>query len=132
MLKTHFDNYQPSVLNQPLLIGGNLLPRFWSVVWTEIAMGSLSDNTKIAKLRCIEDFYKFVDSMHGDGSLDDALGFADFKFLSEMLESYFISLRNKSNRTFSDEVRWNTVRTFVTNSVGFMTCHDTIVFALCF
>jgi len=120
MLKTHFASGIPKVLNEPLLIGNNLLPRYWASIWTAMSMGDLSHNTRIAKLRHIEDFYRFAEQLNGDGALDDALGLPNYELLSGILESYFVSLRNKPNRTAADEAKWRTVYEFATSVISWL------------
>ncbi len=82
-----------------------------------MALGGAALNTKILKLRYLEEFYAYADSVHGPLVLDNALAKLDTDKLAELLEGYFITLKNKPVRTTGDEARWKTIHEFVTTVV---------------
>lgn len=99
MLTTFITRSIPLGLQEPILVDGLGLPRYWATVWSSLSLGTLSYNTRLLKLRHVEDVYLFADELHGVSSLDDALGSLDVDRIAGILESFFISLRNKPTRT---------------------------------
>jgi integrase len=99
-----------------------------------MSLGELSHNTKIMKLRHIEDLYVYADSIGGYGFLDDALASLNITIMSEVIEGYFITLCNKPNRTNSDETRWKTAYEFISDVLAWVskgsTTHETLAKAL--
>lgn len=112
MLKLIGDATLPTALQGPLLVDGNGLPRFWSIVWSVYASANLADSSKLKQLGYLEYFYRFVDELKGSGALDDAIGAVDLELLGEMLEAFFVSLQNSSINT-NTLPRWQTAFTFV-------------------
>jgi hypothetical protein len=110
----------PLPLREVYLVDGLHLPRYWATVWSAMSLGELSHNTRVMKLRYVEDLYVYADSMGGPGFFDDALASLDVNVLSNHLEGFFIGLRNKSNRTAADETRWNTVYGFISDVVAWI------------
>jgi len=55
----------------------------------------LADSTRLKKLRYLDNLYQHADELWGCGSLDDALASLDDGRLGQILESWFISIRNK-------------------------------------
>jgi integrase len=96
---------------QPVLVDKQGLPRYWAAVWALLHTGGLASSTVLDKLRHIEAVYDHAHSI--DHELDDALANLDFEALSEILESYFVTLRNVPKPTQSALIRWNTAFHFV-------------------
>lgn len=65
------------------------------------------------KLRQIESLYAHTDLVFGPSFLDNALGTVNDALLSDMLESWFISIKNQSDIGPSDEARWRAGLSFV-------------------
>lgn len=103
----------PLSLRYPHLVDGLLIPRYWSAVWSALTLGELSYGTKLTKLRYVEDLYAYAESMGTSVCLDNAIASLDVEILSDTLESFFISLCNKPNRTPADETRWKTAYSFI-------------------
>jgi integrase len=110
----------PVLLRGPVLNDRRGLPRYWSTVWSTIVAAPFAASTHIKKLRYIENLYAHADAYVGKDSLDDALGLMDEDRLSIIMESWFVSIRNRSNGTDSDEKRWQTGLDFVTSVVAWV------------
>jgi hypothetical protein len=110
----------PAILRGPVLTDRRGLPRYWSTVWSTVVAAALADSTHIKKLRFIENLYAHADVYVGKDSLDDALGLMDEDRLAIILESWFVSIRNRSDGTDSDEKRWQTGLDFVTSVVAWV------------
>ncbi|NHZ44147.1 hypothetical protein F1609_28855 [Massilia sp. CCM 8693] len=85
----------------------------------------MADSTHIKKLRYIDNLYQHGDALRGHGALDDALGTLNDGDLAEILESWFISIRNQPATTESDETRWQVGLSFVTSVVAWIAKSDT-------
>ncbi|GCF86317.1 hypothetical protein GSbR_29170 [Geobacter sp. SVR] len=107
----------PSALSGPLLVDELGLPRYWSTVWTTLFLSNLEHSTQTQKLRFIELLYSFADEMNGPGSLDDMLGNLDIVGLGQVLEAFFVSIRNRS-LDFNSEQKWRTALNFVSGILG--------------
>ncbi|MDX1914053.1 MAG: tyrosine-type recombinase/integrase [Methylophilus sp.] len=108
-----FKNIQlPTNLNRPILVDENGLPRYWSVIWSSIYTHNLELNSETAKLRHIESLYLFADKIKL-GYLDDIISGLDIVAIGDLLEAYFIQLRNQSNITGATEINWQTCFSFV-------------------
>lgn len=108
----------PRNLRGPLLVDENNLPRYWAAVWSTASAASIADATHLQKLRYIESLYLHATQLIGQSNaLDDALGSLNENALAMILESWFVSIRNQSNGTKSDETRWQTALGFVTQVV---------------
>lgn len=59
-----------------------------------IVGGSLAESTFKQQLSNIEAIYRHVDDNRRSGFLDDALGNQNLSLLEELLEAYFVTLRN--------------------------------------
>jgi hypothetical protein len=101
------------------------LPRYWSAIWSVASSGQLAASTHAKKLRYIEDLYAHADRLLGKHALDDALGSLNETALAEILESWFVSIRNRSTVTRSDEKRWQTGLAFVTSTVTWLSTSGT-------
>lgn len=118
MLQQLADNHVPGLLQGPLLVDGKHgIPRYWVAVWTLMEGSHLAKSSLIKKLRYIESLYAHADRLFGSSSLDDALGSVDDALLSEILESWFVSIKNQPIVGPSDEARWRTGLSFVESIV---------------
>jgi integrase len=104
----------PDSLSGPLLVDEYGLPRYWAVVWSAALTGALAESTQIKKLRYIDNLYRHADELLGYAALDDALGTLNDSHLAQILESWFISIRNQVRTTDADETRWQVGLGFVT------------------
>jgi integrase len=103
----------PPNLHEPCLVDKNHIPRFWAIVWSSFHLNDAALNTKIKKLSYIENLYIFADNLLGPGALDKAVASANIESLSQILEGFFMSIRNKQYRSNADEARWKTAFNFV-------------------
>lgn len=87
--------------------------RYWAAVWSVLEGSSLSRSSLTKKLRQIESLYAHTDLVFGPNFLDDALGTVNDALLSDMLESWFISIKNQADVGPSDEARWKAGLSFV-------------------
>lgn len=114
MLLQLADPHVPRPLHGPLLIDSvHGLPRYWAAVWSLLEGSSLARSSLTKKLRQIESLYAHTDLAFGPSFLDDALGTVNDALLSDMLESWFISIKNQSDIGPSDEARWRAGLSFV-------------------
>jgi integrase len=114
----------PRGLSGPVLVDLHGLPRYWATVWSAAVTGALADATHIKKLRYIDNLYQHADQLRGYGALDDALGTLNDGDLAEILESWFISIRNQAATTEADETRWQAGFSFVTSVVSWIAKSD--------
>ncbi|HEM7878106.1 site-specific integrase [Burkholderia contaminans] len=98
----------PRPLRGPILVDDTGLPRYWATVWSTMTAPQLAESTHIKKLRYLESLYLHTSNRAGSMTLDDILSALDVEALSEILESWFITIRNQSVVTDSDEKRWQT------------------------
>ena len=117
MLEQLSDKLVPPGLRGPILVDQRGLPRYWAAVWATTSAAQLADSTHVKKLRYIENLYQHADQLRGMSALDDALGTLNDEVLAEILESWFVSIRNQPNGTDIDEKRWQTGLGFVTSVV---------------
>lgn len=115
----------PRGLSGPVLVDRHGLPRYWAAVWSAAVTGALADSTHIKKLRYIDNLYQHADQLLGYGALDDALGTLNDGDLAEILESWFISIRNQAATTETDETRWQVGFSFVTSVVSWIAKSET-------
>lgn len=113
MLKHVWDHRIPQVLREPALFDENGLPRYWATVWSMYQTSDLASSTKRKVLSHIEALYQFSETLHGPGILDDTLFNADTEKLGELLEAYFVSIRNLPNINEAAQLRWQTAFRFV-------------------
>lgn len=114
MLLQLADPRVPHPLQGPLLIDSvHGLPRYWAAVWSLLEGSSLARSSLTKKLRQIESLYAHTDLVFGPSFLDNALGTVNDALLSDMLESWFISIKNQSDIGPSDEARWRAGLSFV-------------------
>jgi hypothetical protein len=90
------DNSQvPPTLRGPVLVDAFGLPRYWAGVWSTVTTAALASSTHLKKLRYLDSLYRHADELLGFGALDNALATLDSPVLGKILESWFISIRNK-------------------------------------
>ncbi|MDA8114592.1 MAG: site-specific integrase [Acidithiobacillus sp.] len=107
----------PISLKAPVLTDALGVPRYWVTVWALINARDLAESTEMKQLRYIEALYRFCDGLHGDGYLDDTLGACQIKDLSNLLEAYFVFLKNRPEITQAAETQWKTGLSFVKDVV---------------
>lgn len=110
----------PPLLRESLLVDRLHIPRYWVTVWAVLKIGALAHNTRVQKLRYIESLYVHVEGLDGPGALDDILGGLDMDVLGNVLESFFVSLRNRSNQSYSAETQWRTAYEFVKDVISWL------------
>lgn len=115
----------PRRLRGPILIDTFGFPRYWAAVWSTAATAEFAESTHIKKLRYIENLYCHADQLLGQSALDDALGALDEQRLATILESWFVSIRNRPNTTSADEKRWQTGLDFVSSVVAWVSKSQT-------
>lgn len=107
----------PNALSRPVLVDANGLPRYWPIIWSALNSHELGVSTEAKKLRYIESFYAFADDLYDPGYLDGLLGRLELSALGDLLEAYFISLRNQPQVTHATEANWQTCLGFVKDIV---------------
>jgi len=122
------DALTPPNLHGPVLIDAHGLPRYWACVWFTALAGGLADSTHLKKLRYIGNLYQHADELYGRHALDDALGALNDRTLADILESWFISIRNQLDTSEGDEKRWQTGFGFVTSIVTLLAKNDANTF----
>jgi integrase len=110
----------PTALRGPVLVNDVGLPRYWAAVWSAMSASQLADSTHTKKLRYLEDLYQHADRLCGPSGLDNALAELDDSVLAQILESWFVSIRNQPVVTGADEKRWQTGLGFVTAIVTWL------------
>lgn len=111
----------PSSLRGALLVDDiQGLPRYWAGVWALMANHDLAASSQVKKLRYIENLYGHADRLFGSHALDDALGSLNDDVLAEILESWFITIRNQPSVGPADESRWRAGLAFVVSVVTWL------------
>ena len=77
----------------------------------------LAASTKRKLLSHIEALYQFSEKLRGPGILDDALWRADLEMLGELLEAYFMSIRNMPTINEAAQLKWQTAFRFVSDII---------------
>ena len=121
MLTALTDPLVPPVLRNVLLVDGQGLPRYWSSIWALLTSADLAKSSQVKRLRYVDALYIHADQAFGSNSLDDALGRLDDHLLGAILESWFVSIRNRPLAGPADEARWRTGHSFVTAIVAWQT-----------
>lgn len=124
MLVQLSDSLIPQSLSGPVLLDSHGLPRYWATVWSTASAGPLANSTHLKKLRHIGNLYQHADEIYGCGTLDNALGTLNDQVLAEVLESWFISIRNQPKTSGADETRWQNGFGFVTAVVTWIAKSD--------
>ncbi|MGY6254735.1 site-specific integrase [Paraburkholderia caledonica] len=114
----------PRALQGVLLVDSNHVPRYWAAVWLVIAASQWATSTQTMRLRYIENLYEHADRSFKANALDDALAGLDEARLADILESWFVSLRNQPVAGSSNEDRWRTGLGFVTSMVTWLSKSD--------
>ncbi|WP_246606482.1 site-specific integrase [Novilysobacter antarcticus] len=121
MLTLLQDPQLPSSLRGALIVDDeHKLPRYWASVWDLMSSSELAESSRIKRLRHVENLYSHADRMFGAHALDDALGGLDDVRLAEILESWFVSIRNQAIVSSADELRWRTGFSFVSSVVTWL------------
>ena len=89
------------------------LPRFWAAVWSQFELSGIAASTRRDRLMHVDAFYAHADETHGHGALDDALAGVELDRLGEMLEAFFLALKNRPAPTAYAEARWRASLMFV-------------------
>lgn len=114
------DSQVPPSLRGHVLLDSNRLPRYWATVWSTAMAGALATSTHLKKLRYLDSLYQHADQLCGPGALDDSLASLDDAVLGQILESWFITIRNQPQTTAADELRWQTGFNFVSSVVSWL------------
>jgi hypothetical protein len=93
-------------LQGPALFEPTGLPRYWSAVWSAPLPGSLAHSTLKKRLASVERLYTFTDDLLGIGGLDRAIAATDVTIIGQVLEAYFLSLRNHPGPSAVSEDSW--------------------------
>lgn len=117
MLKHLWDECIPPVLREPALFDRNGLPRYWATTWSLFQASDLASATKRKQLSHVEALYQFTEDQNGLGVLDNAIGRVDIDTLGELLEAYFIFLRNQPTVTESAQLKWHTAYRFLRETI---------------
>lgn len=80
----------------------------------------LAASSQVKKLRYVENLYGHADRLFGSHALDDALGNLNDVVLADILESWFISIRNQPSVGQADEARWRAGLAFVVSVVTWL------------
>lgn len=121
MLSVLTDHQVPALLRGPILVDDvHRLPRYWASVWALMSSHDLAASSQVKKLRYIESLYVHADRQFGVHALDDALGHLNDSVLAEILESWFIAIRNQPSVGPADESRWRVGLAFVTSVVTWL------------
>lgn len=89
------------------------IPRYWATAWCLLIGGSLAESSLKHRLSNIEALYKHSELDHPFGFLDDALSGQNLPVLEELLESYFVTLRNVPEVDATAEQRWREAVAFI-------------------
>lgn len=117
MFRQLFHASIPSALHGPSIVDARGIPRYWAAVWSILFGSQLANSTHLQKLRYLDSLYEHADCLLGANSLDNALGNADDNALAEILESWFVSIRNQPVVCPADEMRWQAGLAFVTKTI---------------
>lgn len=110
----------PSSLRGALIVDEYGLPRYWASIWLLMSGAELAASSQTKRLRYVESLYGHSDRLFGRNSLDDALGTLDDVRLADILESWFVSIRNQSFVSSADELRWKTGFSFVSSVITWL------------
>lgn len=105
----------PNQLNSPILVNDMGTPRYWVYVWQILYAQNLAPSCKTKKLRYIETFYTYVNSVKDDNELDRLISNADIDQIYTYLEGYFVSISNSTLVSYSYQTQWTTVFSFIEN-----------------
>lgn len=91
----------PQSLRTVALTDRNHLPRYWATIWLAVAGAHWARSTQITRLRYLDGLYEHAGRLFGANALDEALSTVDESKLADILESWFMSLRNQTVATRS-------------------------------
>jgi len=114
------DQQVPDSLRGALLTDDRSLPRYWASVWSLMTSSELAISSQIKRLRYVESLYVHADRTFGRNSLDDALGSLNDGLIADILESWFVSIRNQAFVGSADDLRWRTGLSFVSSVVTWL------------
>jgi len=117
LLKHIWCHQIPHVLREPALFDEGGLPRYWATVWSMYYTSDLASSSKRKVLGHVEALYQFSETLHGPGILDDALFSVDIEKLGELLEAYFVSIRNLPNINEAAQLKWQAAYRFVSDII---------------
>ena len=107
----------PPTLKSPVLTDEIGMPRYWVTAWSILSSQDLAPSTEVKKLRYIEALYAFADTLNGPGYLDDVLGRCDVDELGNLLEAYFVSIRNRHKVSEAAQKQWQAGLSFARDVV---------------
>jgi integrase len=108
----------PHELQGVALVDANHIPRYWPAVWMLMVGHQWAPSTQIKRLRYLDNLYEHADAQFGARALEDAIWSGDASMLGTVLESWFVSLRNRGQPTRADEARWRIGLGFVQTVVN--------------
>lgn len=107
---------RPAGLGGPILVNESGLPRYWPTVWLSLRPADHSDSTIIKLLGHIDSFYRYAEATIGAGAIEDAIAYCNLECLLDVLEGYFLSLRDRRPLTGASEECWQAAVRFVLES----------------
>lgn len=110
----------PVSLRKPILVDADGFPRFWLIVWSSLFTNDLKDTTIKVKLSYIEYLYQFTENLKYPGYLDNILSDINISEIGNLLEAYFIHLRNQEKITEAAEKKWDTCYKFVKDITNYL------------
>src|SRR6478672_2440114 len=111
----------PPEFRSPTLLDDLGLPRYWAYVWASFLPADLAPSIIAKKLNHLETFYQHADELLAPRRLDDAMADVDVEALSNALDGFFLTLRNRPSITPVCEERWQTALQFVLEIVQRLT-----------
>lgn len=100
-----------------MLVNSCGIPRFWATVWQCFLPADHARSTTAKTLRHIESLYGYIYTAANVAEFEDALGHCDMGYLINVLQGYFLFLRNRSPLTAAAEERWQTALRFIEDTV---------------
>lgn len=89
------------------------IPRFWLTVWAAMVLQSCAASTQRRMIRDVESLYRHCNLNLPDRDLDAMLFSIDLPGLETLLDSFFLTIAGKQNRSMEDERRWRTAVGYV-------------------
>ena len=97
----------------------HFVPRYWATVWSfKRHSGAASLNTRQMQLRHIDSFYDHCDKEYGIDWLDAAITMHKHAELQDMVETFHMSLSERSDSNTTTVQKWAAVRGFVQSITG--------------
>jgi hypothetical protein len=110
----------PVSLRKPILVDADGFPRYWLIVWSSLFTYDLKDTTIKVKFSYIEYLYQFTENLKCPGYLDNILSDINISEIGNLLEAYFIHLRNQEKITEAAEKKWDTCYKFVKDITNYL------------